>query len=89
MEFPVTDNEILGLIREALAEVAPSRSAEFTNVTLETKLSDLKLDSVSAMEMVGSVEERIQATFPDERLAQLNTFSDLAALVREANTQNG
>ena len=36
------------------------------------------------MEMVGFVEERLECTFPDEDLAQLNTFNDLANLIRRA-----
>jgi acyl carrier protein len=78
----MNETEILALVKDALAEVAPNRAAEFDAIDLNTKIRDLGIDSVAAMEMVGFVEERLEVTFPDEDLAQLNTFNDLANLIR-------
>jgi acyl carrier protein len=69
------------LVREAISEVAPTRSGDFATVDLDTKIRDMGIDSVAAMEMVGVVEERLEITFPDEDLAQLNRFSDLVDLI--------
>lgn len=79
----MNEKEILGLVKDALAEVAPGRAAEFEAIDLATKIRDLGIDSVAAMEMVGFVEEKLEVTFPDEDLAQLNTFNDLANLIRQ------
>jgi acyl carrier protein len=76
------NNEILSLIRTALNEVAPNRTADFEKVAFDDKISDLGLDSIATMEMVGFIEEKIDATFPDEELAQVAAISDLAGLVR-------
>jgi acyl carrier protein len=78
----MNETEILALVKDALAEVAPNRAAEFDAIDLNTKIRDLGIDSVAAMEMVGFVEEKLEVTFPDEDLAQLNTFNDLANLIR-------
>lgn len=80
----MNETEIMSLVKEALAEVAPARAAEFDAVDKGAKIRDLGIDSVAAMEMVGFVEERLECTFPDEDLAQLNTFNDLANLIRRA-----
>lgn len=80
----MTDNELIGLFQEALLEVAPTRKDDFANITLETRLKELNLDSVTAMEMVGAVEERTGVAFPDDELAQLSSFGDLARLIRNA-----
>lgn len=78
----MTNDEILALIREALAEVAPNRSAEFANIAYETRIEALGLDSIATMEMVGVLEERTETTFPDEELAKVQKVGDLAGLVR-------
>ncbi|MDF1563112.1 MAG: acyl carrier protein [Deltaproteobacteria bacterium] len=78
----MNDQEILGLLKEALAEVAPARAADFDSITLEATIEDLDLDSVSTMEMVGFLEERVDVIFPDEELARVSRLGDLAALIR-------
>lgn len=78
----MNNEEILVLIREALASVAPNRAAEFNKVTLDSKIEALGLDSIATMEMVNFIEERCEATFPDEELAKVQKLSDLAGLVR-------
>ena len=45
-------------------------------------IEDLALDSIATMEMVGFLEDRVEATFPDEDLAQVNSVRDLANLVQ-------
>lgn len=77
----MNNEQAAALVREAISEVAPSRSGDFASVDLNTKLRDMGIDSVAAMEMVGVVEERLEITFPDEDLAQLNRFSDLVDLI--------
>jgi acyl carrier protein len=78
----MTNDEIMALIKQALAEVAPSRKADFANIAADTKIEALGLDSISTMEMVNSIEEKIEATFPDEELAKVQKIGDLVGLVR-------
>ncbi len=78
----MTQDEILALIKTALAEVAPKRTADFENISMETQIEALGLDSIATMEMVNSIEERIDATFPDEELAKVQKVGDLAGLIK-------
>ena len=78
----MNDTEITALIQEALMSVAPQQAAALDSLDLSVKISSLGIDSVAAMEMVGFVEEQLDITFPDEDLAQLSTFEDLASLIR-------
>ncbi len=73
--------ELLALIKEALAEVAPTRKKDFADATLDTKIESLGLDSIATMEMVGFLEEQVDATFPDEKLTEVTSLRDLGALV--------
>lgn len=78
----MTDAEALTMIREALLEVAADRSDGFEDLSLSLSIEDLELDSVTTMEMVGVLEERLETTFPDEELPKVNTLGDITALMR-------
>lgn len=78
----MNDTEALSMIREALVEVAPDREADFADLALSMSIEDLELDSVTTMEMVGVLEERLDTTFPDEELPQVNTLADIGSLMR-------
>jgi len=83
------NDQILALIREALVEVAPKKKADFENITMDTNIEALGLDSIATMEMVNFVEERIDATFADEELAKVQTIRDLAGLVKGGRVSAG
>jgi acyl carrier protein len=82
---PMTDAQIVVMIQEALASVAPTRVADFQGLTLDATIESLGLDSIATMEMVGAIEDRISTTFPDEDLAKVQKISDLARLIRAAS----
>ena len=78
----MTNVEILALIKQALAEVAPTRKADFAHLSEDMKIEALGLDSIATMEMVNFIEEKIEVTFPDDELARVQKVADLVALVR-------
>ncbi len=78
----MSDAEIIGIIQEALADVAPNRVGEFDGITVETTIESLGLDSIATMEMVGFLEEKVDTTFPDEELTAVTTIGHLANLIR-------
>jgi acyl carrier protein len=80
----MTDSEILSLLHDGLCSVAPDRKADFSNLAMAKTIEELGLDSIAAMELVSFVEDHIEATFPDEDLADMHTLGDLASLMRKA-----
>lgn len=80
----MTDETVLGLIREALFDVAPNRKEEFENIQIATTIEELALDSIATMEMVGFLEDKTEMTFPDEELAKVSALADLARMMRAA-----
>jgi acyl carrier protein len=80
----MNDEQILSIIREALHEVAPNRTADFEAIRLDTTIETLGLDSIATMEMVGFIEEKVDATFADEELAKVTALEDIAGMVRSA-----
>lgn len=73
--------DVVQLFKEAAFE-AEGRYLE--GLTLDSKLSELAMDSVAVMETIGVLEQRAGLRFPDEDLAQLTCLRDLATLVDKA-----
>ena len=55
----------------------------FPHVTLESKISELGIDSLSVMQIVGELETELGIMIPDEDLVQLVTVGDLCKKVGE------
>ena len=77
----MTDGEILSLIKEALVYAAP----ELADVTLkmESTLGEIGISSITALEIAGYIEEKLNIKLPDDELAPLNTIGGLAQLIRQ------
>ncbi len=80
-ENRVTDGEILDLIKEALVDAAP----EHANAALrmESTLGELGISSITALEIAGYLEEKLNIRLPDDELAPLNTIGGLVQLIRQ------
>jgi acyl carrier protein len=80
--------DIIPIFREAAREVAGEKLKGLDTLTLDTKLSDLALDSVAVMEVIGMVEERLHVRFDDGDLSRLSTVRDLSTLVEKGRPQS-
>lgn len=67
------------LFAQAALEV---NGKKLDNLTQETVISKLGLDSVAVMELVSFVEEKLNIRMPDEELAKVQTLGDLGGLVK-------
>ncbi|MCG3174568.1 MAG: Acyl carrier protein [Myxococcota bacterium] len=67
-------SEYLQLFKTAVFEAS---GKSFDSVSPETVIADLGLDSVAVMEVVAALEEKLNITIPDDRLAHINTIGDL------------
>ena len=76
----LADDNIIHLFKEAAMEVD---NKELGDITVDTEIATLGLDSVMTMEVIGVLEEKLDARFPDEDLATLRRVGDLTALVRK------
>jgi acyl carrier protein len=71
--------DVVTMFKQAAFEV-DGRTIE--NLTLDTKLSELSLDSVAVMETIGFFEQRLDIRFDD--LARLSSLRDLESLIDKA-----
>jgi len=49
----------------------------FPQVTRESKISDLGIDSLSVMQIIGELETELGIMIPDEDLVEITTVGDL------------
>jgi acyl carrier protein len=67
------------LFRQAANEVS---GKTFGSLDETTAISDIGLDSVAVLELVGYLEEKLNIRIPDEELAGVDTLGDLDDLLR-------
>lgn len=70
---------IIQLFTQAALEV---NGKKLENISKDTVISKLGLDSVAVMELVSYVEEKLNVRLPDEDLAKVQTVGDLGGLVK-------
>jgi acyl carrier protein len=78
----MTDQQILELIHQSLAEVVPKNAIGLADLHDGASLRELGVDSLSAMELVTVLESRI-----DESLSRVARVGDLLTLIRNAVQQ--
>jgi acyl carrier protein len=70
--------ELLQMFQTTATEIVEK---EFKNIAEATKISELGIDSLGMLEIIGSLERQLKVQIPDESLAGLTTVSDLLAAV--------
>jgi len=72
--------ELLEMFQKTATEVV---EREFPKIAESTVISELGIDSLGMLEIVGSMERQLKITLPDETLAGIQTVKDLIELVEK------
>lgn len=73
--------DFFALFKQAAGEVG---GQTLDGLDMATTLSEIGLDSVAVLELVGYLEEKLDVRLPDEELAAVNTLGDLDDLLRRS-----
>jgi acyl carrier protein len=73
--------DFFALFKQAASEVS---GKTFDSLDKSTTLSEIGLDSVGVIELVGYLEEKLDIRLPDEELAGVQTLGDLDDLLRRS-----
>jgi acyl carrier protein len=73
-----TRHDLLTMFRETATEVVEK---DFHHVLGDSVISELAIDSLGMLEIIGSLERRLRIQIPDESLTDLHTISDLLDVV--------
>jgi acyl carrier protein len=72
--------ELLALFQSTATEIVEK---EFKTITEATVISELGIDSLGMLEIVGSMERQLKIQIPDESLAGIQTVKDLIEVVEK------
>ena len=76
------DHQAREIVSSALSEATQGRMDIGGTTDFDVEIRTIGIDSVTLMEMVGFIEDKIGRSFPDEDLAQLNRLSDVVELIQ-------
>jgi len=68
------------MFQKTAAEIAEK---DFPSISEQTVISELGIDSLGMLEIVGSMERQLKIQIPDESLAGIQTVKDLIELVEK------
>jgi 8-amino-7-oxononanoate synthase len=77
--MPDTDQDLLQMLKAAVYDV---NLKELGSITAATSISELGMDSVAMMELIGVLEENLSIQIKDEDVAALKSIGDLFALIQ-------
>lgn len=80
---PKTDEQILELIRDSMMEAEPRGRAQIAGLGMDSTLASLGIDSLAALEIGATIEDRLGIRMPDDRLARVGSIRDLVVLIRD------
>ena len=80
-----SDTEFLGMFKTFAVKV--EQEVNLTNLSMDTEISSLGIDSVSMMEIVGEIEDEMNVIIPDEKLAHLRTVGDINTVIKEQSVE--
>ena len=72
--------ELLAMFRETATEVVEK---DFHHVLESSVISELGIDSLGMLEIVGSMERQLRIQIPDENLSGVETIRDLLEVVEK------
>ena len=74
----MNSQDLIALFKQVAKEVD---KRDFQDLTGDSVISDLGIDSLSMMQIVGEMELKLDIMIPDEDLVELVTVKDLLAVV--------
>lgn len=74
----MTRTELFGMFQRMAGEIAEK---DFANVTEDSKIQELGLDSLNTLELIGEMERELGVQIPDEQLVGIQTVRQLLELV--------
>ncbi len=78
----MNDEQVLKLVKEAMAYANWEKVVQHDQLSLDDKLSDLGIDSIAALEMAAAMEEKLGVQFPDDELSGVSDVRGFVQMIR-------
>ena len=79
----IRNHEIIETIKSAFLFALPDEADRLNEITLDSRLEDLGIESIATLEIVAYVEEKYDIQFMDDELASVNSVRQIVALVEK------
>lgn len=79
----MTDDEIIDLLRVAVASVHARHERDVVGLLPEVAFADLGVDSIGLLETAAFLEDKLGLRFPDERVTSIATVKQFIEMVHE------
>jgi len=76
-------DEIVAVIRAKLVALAPLEATRISQLSRDSEIRKLGLDSLTLLEMIMSLEDRIRRPLDERALSKAHSLGDIAAIVRD------
>lgn len=77
------------MIRDELVQLANENlDIDLSDVQMNTKLSDLDIDSIDMLDFIMLLEEKYNIEFAEDELDEIETLGDIAELIESKNWWN-
>lgn len=74
------------MIRDELMQLANDNfDIDFTDMDVNTQLSDLDIDSIDMLDFIMVVEDKYDIEFEEDELDEIETLGDIAELIESKN----
>lgn len=74
------------MIRDELMQLANDNfEIDFTDMDVNTQLSDLDIDSIDMLDFIMVVEDKYDIEFEEDELDEIETLGDIAELIESKN----
>ncbi|WP_099320359.1 MULTISPECIES: acyl carrier protein [unclassified Anaerococcus] len=74
------------MIRDELIQLANENlDIDLSDVQMNTKLSDLDIDSIDMLDFIMLLEEKYNIEFAEDELDEIETLGDIAELIESKN----
>jgi len=82
-----TENDRIELVKKAFIYAKPDDTEKAENLNLDSPIENLGIQSITALEMAGYIEEELDIEFFDKELTEINRIQDLVDLIGKAQAR--
>jgi acyl carrier protein len=77
----MTNYQILALLQEAFEFASPEDAKVAGALQMESSFSEFGVSSITALEMAGYIEEKLEIQFADDELSQISNVKSFISLI--------
>lgn len=83
----LTNEQKIELVKKAFVYASPNDAGKAESLDLDSPLEKLGVQSITALEMAGYIEEELEIEFFDKELTEINKIQDLVDLIGKAQAR--